>query len=106
MSNEKEEEKKKWHLDRVQTLVDSYVEKFESERARNRSWADIVENDISASRSALLSAVSVAATVILALYSVVECKELMLGLLAIDIVIGLIVMLYLMAEGKRLVVSF
>jgi hypothetical protein len=102
MSNEKkEEEKKKWQIDRVQTLIESYVKKFESERARNRSWTDIVENDLTASRSAYLSAVSVAATVILALYSANVWKELMLPLLAVDIGIGMIVYAIFNSRKKR-----
>jgi hypothetical protein len=61
-----------------------------SQRARNRSHTDIVENDLTASRSAFLSGASVAATVILGLYSAGLWKEIMLPLLAIDITVGLI----------------
>lgn len=88
MSNE--EEKKKWHIDRVQTLVGSYVQKFESERARNRSHTDIVENDLTTLRSVFLGGASVAAPLILTLYSAGLWNELMLPLLAVDLAVGLI----------------
>lgn len=90
MFNEKEEEKKKWHIDRVQTLVESYVQKFESERARNRSHTGIVENDLTTLRNAFLGGASFAASLFLTLYSADLWKELMLPLLAIDLAVGLI----------------
>jgi hypothetical protein len=90
MSDEEQEERKKWHIDRIETLVESYVDKFESERSRFRSRIEKVENDLAAWRNAFLSGASVVASVILGLYSAGLWKEIMLPLLAIDIAVGLI----------------
>ncbi len=69
MSKEQEEAKKKWHIDRVQTLVGSYVEKFESERGRFRSWIVIVENELTTLKNILVGGGAAPVPLILALYS-------------------------------------
>jgi hypothetical protein len=58
MSKE-EEEKKKWHIDRIQTLVASYIQKFESERARFRPRIEIVGMDLQLGRTFLWAEVQV-----------------------------------------------
>jgi hypothetical protein len=89
MSNQ-EEAKKKWHMDRIQTLVGSYVQMFESERARFRPRIEIVENDLTALRNGFLGGASFAAPPFLTLYSAGLWKELILALFAVDIIVGLI----------------
>jgi hypothetical protein len=111
MSSEEQNEKKKWLIERIQTLVESYVEKIELERARNKAHTDIVENGLSAWRTALLSGVTVAATIILALSArpvLIAFHDELIVLLIADLLIGLAVFLvftYLMNKAHNLILN-
>ena len=95
MSNEteKKEEQRKWHIDRVQTLVESYIEKIELERVRNKAYTDKAENRIITWKNAILGTVTFAATLILVFYSSDVSKGSILLLLVIDLFIGLMAFL-------------
>jgi hypothetical protein len=93
MSNDKEEEKKKWMIERVQTLVESYLEKIELERARNKAYTDKVENGLKTWKNAILGTVTFFAPSILAIYSDDVSKGSIPALLVVDIIIGLVAFL-------------
>jgi len=85
-----EDEMKKWHIDRIQTVVESTIQNLEAERTEIRSQADLVENTVTTLRNPILTAVSFAAPIILSLIPVGLPIDLMLKFLIANIVVGLI----------------
>jgi hypothetical protein len=86
----KEEETKKWHIDRVETVLENRIQKLEAERKQIRSQAELVENEVTTWSKRLFTGASFAAPLILALYSVEPLRNFVLPLLAADIAIGLL----------------
>lgn len=39
-------EEKKWHIDRIERTLETIIKQLESERAQNKSEADVIENRI------------------------------------------------------------
>jgi hypothetical protein len=107
-SKSEEEDKKKWRIDRVQTLVESYVDKIELERARNKAYTDKVENGLKTWKNAILGTVAFFAPIILAFYSNDVSNGLIPPLFYVDVIIGLIAFLgftFVMGRTHRLILD-
>jgi hypothetical protein len=85
-----EEETKKWHIERVETVLETRIQKLEAERKQIRSQSELVENEVTTWSKRLFTGASFAAPLILALYSVEPWRNFVLPLLATDIAIGLL----------------
>lgn len=106
MSNQ--EEKKKWMIGRVQTLVESYVDKIELERARNKAHTDKVENGLKTWKNAILGTVTFFAPIILAIYSDDVSNGSIPPLFYVDVIIGLIAFLgftFVLGRAHRLILD-
>jgi hypothetical protein len=89
-TKEEKEETKKWHIDRVETVLENRIQKLEAERKQIHSPAELVENEVTNWSKRLFTGASFAAPLILALYSVEVLRNFVLPLLAADIAIGLL----------------
>jgi hypothetical protein len=100
MSDEAEE-KKKWHIDRIERTLETIIKQLESERAQNKSEADVIENRFTNWRNSILTASSFAAPLILGLYSADILKEFMLPVLIVDVFFGILTFIvFTLIKGK------
>jgi hypothetical protein len=102
------EEMKKWQIDRVLTVLENRIRKLEAERTQMRSKAELVENEVTTWSKRVYTGASIAAPIILRLYSVEPLRNFVLPLLAIDIGFGILMfMRYTSIRGKihRLILS-
>jgi hypothetical protein len=100
-TKEEKEEMKKWHIDRVQTVLENRIQKLDSERKQIRSQAELVENRVTTWSKTLFTGASFAAPLILGMYSIDFLRDFVLPLLAVDIGIGILMyMRYTSIRGK------
>jgi hypothetical protein len=83
-----DEDMKKWHIDRTQTFLQSIIEELDTDKTQFRSRTELVENEFTTWRNAILAAASFVASIILGLSSLL--KDLTLPTLIADVLIGLI----------------
>jgi hypothetical protein len=83
-----DEDMKKWHIDRMQTFLQSIIEELDTDKTQFRSRTELVENEFTTWRNAILASASFAASIILGLSSLL--KDLTLSTLIADVLIGLI----------------
>jgi hypothetical protein len=97
-----ERDMKKWHVDRLQTALESMIQELDANRTQLRSRAELVENFFTNWRNGVLAAVLLAASVVLGLSSIGLLNEFMLQLVIIaDIFVGLILfMVFTAIKGK------
>ena len=85
-----EEERKKWQIDRVQTVLDNRIQKLDAERKQIRSRAELVESQVTIWSKRLYTGAALAAPLILGLYSVEALRDFVLPFLAADIGVGIL----------------
>jgi hypothetical protein len=94
-----DENTKRWHIDRMQTWLEHIIEEVDTDRTQFRSRTELVENEFTTWRNAILAAASFAASIILGLSSLL--KDLTLPMLIADVLIGLIAfILFSFIKGK------
>ncbi len=90
MDDTSKEDKKKWYIDRIEKGIESNLTELESGRRDFMSQATTYDMFLTTWKNAILTGVSIGASIILGLSSLVHLRDILLQILAIDLSIGLV----------------